>query len=86
MNTEQTILEVRDRLEIVDALYRFGAGIDFNRAGVPLMELVTEPVIHTPEEAGQFARELQLLLRTLAVSDANMEKGEMRVEANISVS
>lgn len=60
--------------------------VDFNRAGVPLMELVTEPNIHSPEQAGQFARELQLLLRTLGVSDANMEKGEMRVEANISVS
>lgn len=60
--------------------------VDYNRAGVPLMELVTEPVIHDPETAGKFARELQLLLRTLGVSDANMEKGEMRVEANISVS
>jgi aspartyl-tRNA(Asn)/glutamyl-tRNA(Gln) amidotransferase subunit B len=60
--------------------------IDFNRAGVPLMELVTEPVIHTAEQAGNFGRELQLLLRTLGVSEANMEKGEMRVEANISVS
>ena len=60
--------------------------VDFNRAGVPLMELVTEPVIHDAETAGRFARELQLLLRTLGVSDANMERGEMRVEANISVS
>ncbi len=60
--------------------------IDFNRAGVPLMELVTEPVIHGAETAGNFARELQLLLRTLGASDANLEKGEMRVEANISVS
>lgn len=59
--------------------------IDYNRAGVPLMELVTEPIIHSAEEAGKFARELQLLLRTLGVSNANMEKGEMRVEANISV-
>ena len=60
--------------------------VDFNRAGVPLMELVTEPVIHDSESAGNFTRELQLLLRTLGVSDANMERGEMRVEANISVS
>lgn len=63
-----------------------GSIIDYNRAGVPLMELVTEPVIHDAKTAGNFARELQLLLRTLGVSDANMEKGEMRVEANISVS
>ncbi|RJQ33328.1 Asp-tRNA(Asn)/Glu-tRNA(Gln) amidotransferase subunit GatB [Candidatus Parcubacteria bacterium] len=60
--------------------------IDFNRAGVPLMELVTDPVIESAEQAGNFARELQLLLRYLGASDANMEKGEMRVEANISVS
>ena len=60
--------------------------IDFNRAGVPLMELVTEPVIHDAKTAGDFARELQLTLRSLGISDANMEKGEMRVEANISVS
>ena len=60
--------------------------VDFNRAGVPLMELVTEPVIHDAKTAGDFARELQLILRTLNISEANMEKGEMRVEANISVS
>jgi aspartyl-tRNA(Asn)/glutamyl-tRNA(Gln) amidotransferase subunit B len=65
--------------------------IDFNRAGVPLMELVTEP--HTFESdleaskaASKFAKELQLILQYLNVSEANMEKGEMRVEANISVS
>ncbi|MBP9772097.1 MAG: Asp-tRNA(Asn)/Glu-tRNA(Gln) amidotransferase subunit GatB [Candidatus Pacebacteria bacterium] len=60
--------------------------IDFNRAGVPLMELVTEPVIHDAKTAGDFGRELQLLLRTLGVSDADMEKGHLRVEVNISVS
>lgn len=60
--------------------------VNYNRAGVPLMELVTEPVIHDAEIAGSFARELQLLLRTLGAGEANMEKGEMRVEANISVS
>jgi aspartyl-tRNA(Asn)/glutamyl-tRNA(Gln) amidotransferase subunit B len=60
--------------------------VDFNRAGIPLMELVTEPVITNAKDASDFARELQLLLRYLKASDANMEKGEMRVEANISVS
>jgi len=59
--------------------------VDFNRAGIPLMELVTEPVISDAETAGKFARELQLLLRTLGASEANLEKGEMRIEANISV-
>ncbi len=60
--------------------------VDFNRAGVPLMELVTEPVIHSAKQAGDFGRELQLLLRTLRVSEANMEKGQMRIELNISIS
>ena len=59
--------------------------LDFNRAGIPLMELVTEPVIKTPADAANFAREWQLLLRYLDISGANMEKGEMRVEANVSV-
>jgi aspartyl-tRNA(Asn)/glutamyl-tRNA(Gln) amidotransferase subunit B len=59
--------------------------VNFNRAGVPLMELVTTPTIHDAATAVTFARELQLLLRYLGAGDANMEKGEMRVEANISV-
>ena len=60
--------------------------VDFNRAGIPLMELVTEPVIGDAETASAFARELQLLLRTLGAGEANLEKGEMRIEANISMS
>ncbi len=60
--------------------------VDFNRAGLPLMELVTEPCIHSSKDAALFAMELQKVLQYLGVSSANMEKGEMRLEANISVS
>src|SRR3990167_9554524 len=65
--------------------------IDFNRAGIPLMELVTEPHTfesseETAKRATSFAKEFQLVLWYLGVSEANMEKGEMRVEANISIS
>ncbi len=59
--------------------------VDYNRAGVPLMELVTEPVIHSAEQAGEFARALQQILRYVGASEANMELGQMRIEANISV-
>jgi aspartyl-tRNA(Asn)/glutamyl-tRNA(Gln) amidotransferase subunit B len=59
--------------------------VDFNRSGAPLMEIVTEPEIHTAEQARRYAEELQLLLRAIGVSDADMERGQMRVEANVSL-
>ena len=59
--------------------------IDFNRSGAPLMEIVTEPVVRTAEQARRYAEELQLLLRAIGASDADMERGQLRVEANISL-
>jgi len=59
--------------------------VDFNRAGVPLMELVTEPDISSGREARKFAEDLKLILKYLGVSDADMEKGQLRVEVNISL-
>lgn len=59
--------------------------VDFNRAGTPLVEIVTQPDFKTALEAKTFCQELRTLLRTLNVSDADMEKGQMRCEVNISV-
>src|SRR6478672_6783591 len=59
--------------------------VDFNRSGTPLMEIVTDPVVRTGEQARRYAEELQLLLRAIGASDADMERGQMRVEANVSL-
>ncbi|MFA8434027.1 MAG: Asp-tRNA(Asn)/Glu-tRNA(Gln) amidotransferase subunit GatB [Marinifilaceae bacterium] len=59
--------------------------IDLNRSGVPLLEIVTAPEIQNPEEAHAFVREIRRLLRHLEISDANMEEGSLRCDANISV-
>ncbi|HEY7523191.1 MAG TPA: Asp-tRNA(Asn)/Glu-tRNA(Gln) amidotransferase GatCAB subunit B, partial [Candidatus Limnocylindrales bacterium] len=58
--------------------------VDFNRSGAPLMEVVTEPDLRTAEQARRYAEELQLLLRSIGASDADMERGQLRVEANVS--
>ncbi|MGC9003252.1 MAG: Asp-tRNA(Asn)/Glu-tRNA(Gln) amidotransferase subunit GatB [bacterium] len=59
--------------------------IDFNRSGVPLMEIVTEPDINSPEEAREFMERLRLLLQYLGVCDGKMEEGSLRCEPNISL-
>lgn len=59
--------------------------IDLNRAGVALMEIVSEPDIRSPEEAGAYLRKLRMILRYLGTCDGNMEEGSMRADVNVSV-
>lgn len=59
--------------------------VDLNRAGTPLLEIITQPVLSSGAEAAEFMKNLQSILRTLNISDADMEKGQMRCDANISV-
>jgi len=59
--------------------------VDLNRAGVPLMEIVSEPDLRSADEARDYAMELRAVLRTIGASEADMEKGQMRVEPNISI-
>ena len=59
--------------------------VDLNRAGVPLVEIVSEPDMRTPEEAGAYLRQLRQILRYLEICDGNMEEGSLRCDANVSV-
>ena len=59
--------------------------VDYNRCGVPLLEIVSEPEIRTPEEAGAYLRKLRTILQYLEVCDGNMEEGSFRCDANVSV-
>ncbi len=59
--------------------------LDYNRSGVPLVEIVTEPDLSTPEEARAFAQELQAIVLALGVSDAKLEEGSMRFDGNVSI-
>ncbi len=65
--------------------FESSSGIDFNRAGTPLMEIVTRPEINSPEEAFAFLTSLKQILIYGAVSDADMEKGQLRCDCNVSV-
>ncbi|MGE4573152.1 Asp-tRNA(Asn)/Glu-tRNA(Gln) amidotransferase subunit GatB [Parachlamydia sp.] len=61
------------------------AGVDYNRAGVPLVEIVSEPCMHTPQEAVAYCLAIKAILQYIDASDCNMEEGSLRVDANISV-
>src|SRR5690349_12468896 len=59
--------------------------VDYNRAGVPLIEIVTEPVLHSADEAYQYVTEIRKLVRWLGICDGNMEEGSLRCDANVSI-
>jgi aspartyl-tRNA(Asn)/glutamyl-tRNA(Gln) amidotransferase subunit B len=59
--------------------------VDFNRAGTPLVEIVTEPDLHSPAEAREWAQLLRTTVKQLGVSDVNMEEGSLRCDANVSI-
>ncbi len=61
------------------------SGIDLNRAGVPLLEIVSEPVMHTPQEAVAYLRTLHTLVKSIKICDGNMQEGSFRCDANVSV-
>jgi aspartyl-tRNA(Asn)/glutamyl-tRNA(Gln) amidotransferase subunit B len=62
-----------------------GSLVDFNRSGVPLMEMVSRPDLRTPAEARAYLQKLRAILRALGVSDADMEKGQLRCDVNVSI-
>ncbi|MDQ6675506.1 MAG: Asp-tRNA(Asn)/Glu-tRNA(Gln) amidotransferase subunit GatB, partial [Chloroflexota bacterium] len=62
-----------------------GSLVDFNRSGVPLMEMVSQPDLHTPAETHEYLLKLRAILRTLGVSTADMEKGQLRCDVNVSL-
>jgi aspartyl-tRNA(Asn)/glutamyl-tRNA(Gln) amidotransferase subunit B len=87
-NPEKVVKLTRIHLEedVAKSFHFEGStGIDFNRAGTPLMEIVSEPDIETPEEAFAYLTALQQILVYGGVSDADMEKGQMRCDCNVSV-
>jgi aspartyl-tRNA(Asn)/glutamyl-tRNA(Gln) amidotransferase subunit B len=74
-----------DAGKLIHYPYRPVSVVDFNRTGVPLIEIVSEPDMRTPEEAGAYLRQLRAILRYLEICDGNMEEGSFRCDANVSV-
>jgi len=74
-----------DAGKLIHNPYRPVSMVDFNRTGVPLIEIVSEPDMRTPEEAGAYLRQLRAIVRYLEICDGNMEEGSFRCDANISL-
>ena len=74
-----------DAGKLIHDPHRPVSAVDFNRTGVPLIEIVSEPDIRTPEEAGAYLRQLRAILQYLEICDGNMEEGSFRCDANVSV-
>ena len=74
-----------DAGKLIHDPYRPVSMVDFNRTGVPLIEIVSEPDMRTPEEAGAYLRKLRAILRYLDICDGNMEQGSFRCDANVSI-
>jgi len=74
-----------DAGKLIHDPHRPVSAVDFNRTGVPLIEIVSEPDIRTPEEAGVYLRQLRAILQYLEICDGNMEEGSFRCDANVSV-
>ena len=74
-----------DAGKLIHDPHRPVSAVDFNRTGVPLIEIVSEPDIRTPEEAGAYLRQLRAILQYLEICDGNMEEGSFRCDANVSI-
>lgn len=81
------IQQIQMETDTAKSIHTAGASlIDYNRAATPLIEIVTKPEFHTAEQVASFLKELQRIARYNDISDADMEKGQMRVDVNISIS
>ena len=81
------IQQIQMETDTAKSIHTAGASlIDYNRAATPLIEIVTKPEFHTSAQVASFLKELQRIARYNDISDADMEKGQMRVDVNISIS